>query len=179
MAVALRPATQGDADAIAALWNPVIRDTLFTFNAVEKSAADIAELIAAKTASGHPFLLGELDGALAGFVTYSQFRGGVGYARTMEHTIILAESARGHGLGRALMRAVEDQARQAGIGSLIAGVSAANPQGRAFHAALGYREIAVLPAVGFKWGRWIDLVLMQKLFVNSAPPGPDRPDRAV
>jgi phosphinothricin acetyltransferase len=80
----------------------------------------------------------------------------------MEHTVMLAPSARGRGIGRALMAALEDHARAGGAKSMFAGVSAANPEGRAFHARLGYGEVAVLPAVGFKAGHWLDLVLMQK-----------------
>jgi L-amino acid N-acyltransferase len=81
----------------------------------------------------------------------------------MEHTVLLAPDARGRGLGRALMRAVEDHARGAGVHSLFGGVSGANPEGRAFHLALGFAEVAVLREVGWKWGRWLDLHLMQKI----------------
>ena len=86
-----------------------------------------------------------------------------GYRRTLEHTIILGPGARGRGLGRGLMAAIEEQARAGGGHTIYAGVSAANPGGRAFHAAIGYVELAVLPEAGFKFGRWIDLVLMRKI----------------
>jgi len=158
----IRPAAEGDVAGILAIWNPVIRDTLATFNPVEKTAGDIARMIAERAAAGHGFLVAEGAGGIAGFATYGQFRGGAGYARTMEHTVMLAPSARGRGIGRALMGALEDHARAGGAKSMFAGVSAANPEGRAFHARLGYGEVAVLPAVGFKAGRWLDLVLMQK-----------------
>jgi phosphinothricin acetyltransferase len=61
------------------------------------------------------------------------------------------------------MAAIEDHARAGGAHSMFAGVSSGNPSGVAFHAALGYREIAMLPEVGFKFGRWFDLHLMQKM----------------
>ena len=99
---------------------------------------------------------------ILGFATFSQFRGGIGYARTMEHTIILAPTASGQGTGRALMDRIEDHARSAGAHSLFAGVSAENPAGRRFHSRMGYAEVAVLQRVGFKFGRTMDLVLMQK-----------------
>jgi L-amino acid N-acyltransferase YncA len=70
--------------------------------------------------------------------------------------------ARGRGTGRALLQAVEDHARQGGAHQMIAGVSGENPEGRAFHDRMGYREIATVPEAGFKFGRFMDLVLMQK-----------------
>ena len=158
----IRPATTSDLAALLAIWNPLIRDTLITFNSTQKTLADMEKMLAEKAAAGQAFLVAEADGRVAGFATYGQFRGGVGYAHTMEHTIILGEATRGKGLGRALMRAVEDHARASGAHSIFAGVSGGNPEGRAFHAAMGYREAAVLPEVGYKFGRWWDLVLMQK-----------------
>lgn len=159
----IRPATPTDCPAIAAIWNPVIRHTLITFTTAERSAEGLEATLVEKAAAGHPFLVAEEAGTVLGFATYGQFRGGPGYARTMEHTIILGPGARGRGLGRALMDAIEEHARDATVHSLFAGVSAANEGGRAFHAAIGYREVAVLHQVGHKFGRWLDLVLMQKI----------------
>lgn len=158
----IRDATPADAVALAALWNPVIRDTAATFNSAEKTPADIAAMIATRQAEGHAFLVATAGETLLGFASYAQFRGGVGYARSMEHTIILAPAAQGQGTGRALLSALESRARAAGAHCLFAGVSAENPAGRAFHARMGYAETAILPQVGYKFGRYIDLVLMQK-----------------
>jgi phosphinothricin acetyltransferase len=158
----IRAGTAADAGAVAALWNHYIRDTLVTFNFAEKSEEEVAELIAARQAAGHGFFVAEEVGHL-GFASYAQFRGGVGYARTMEHTVLLAPAAKGRGVGRALMAAVEDHARGAGVHSLFGGVSGANREGRAFHLALGFAEVAVLREVGWKWGRFLDLHLMQKI----------------
>lgn len=158
----VRSATAGDAAAIAAIWNAVIRDTLITFNPVEKSEDEVGGLIAARTGAAGGTFVAEEAGVVLGFATYAQFRAGAGYARTMEHTILLSPTARGRGLGRALMAALEADARAKGVHSLFAGVSSANTEGRAFHAALGFREVAVLPEVGWKWDRWLDLHLMQK-----------------
>lgn len=154
----VRPATAEDAEAVAAIWNHYIRHTTVTFNAVEKDAAEVAATVLARPA----FFVAILDGRIAGFATYAVFRSGVGYARTMEHTILLAPGADGRGFGRALMAAVEDHARAGGAHSIFAVVSGENPEGRAFHARLGYAEAAVLPEVGWKFGRWLDAVLMQK-----------------
>jgi L-amino acid N-acyltransferase len=158
----IRAATAVDAAAVAALWNHYIRDTLVTFNWAEKTDAEVAGLIESRQAAGHGFIVASEGAGLAGFATYAQFRSGVGYAHTMEHTILLDVSARGRGVGRALMAATEDHARCGGARSIFAGVSGANPEGRAFHLAMGYAEVAVLREIGRKWDRWLDLHLMQK-----------------
>jgi len=158
----IRPARATDAPAIAAIWNPVIRDTEITFNSAEKPPEEIAGMVAAKAAAGHGFFVADQGDALLGFALYGQFRGGVGYARTMEHTIILTPDARGRGLGARLLGVLEDHARARGAHSIFAGVSSGNPPGRAFHARMGYVEVATLHGVGWKFGRLFDLHLMQK-----------------
>lgn len=157
-----RFAVAADIPALLAIWNPVIRDTAVTFNSVEKTPADLAQMIADKSAAGHAFLVAEDNGVIHGFASYGPFRAGVGYARTMEHTIVLGPDARGRGIGRALLHAIEDHARAGGAHSIFAGVSADNPQGRAFHAAMGYTHVVTLREVGYKFGRTLDLHLMQK-----------------
>jgi phosphinothricin acetyltransferase len=154
----IRPARRDDAGGIAAIWNHVIRDTTQTFTTAEKDPEALAVQII-----DQPCFVAEAAGVVVGFVIYGQFRSGPGYAHTVEHSIHVAQGARGAGLGRALMAAAENHARAAAIHSIIAGVAGENAGGAAFHAALGYREIARLPEVGWKFGRWHDLVLMQKM----------------
>jgi L-amino acid N-acyltransferase YncA len=151
----IRPATPADAPALAALWNPWITDTAFTFASLPKSAQDVAQMIATRPA----FFTTD---TVQGFATYSQFRSGNGYATCMEHTVILSPQAHGNGLGRALMQAVESHARQNGAHQMIAGISAENPTAITFHSKLGYHHTATIPQAGYKFGRFIDLVLMQK-----------------
>ena len=158
----IRPATNDDAQAIADIWNPVIRDTLVTFNAVEKTPAMICDMLKEKAVAGHGMFVAVGPNGVAGFALYGQFRGGVGYAHTAEHTIVLDAAARGMGFGAALMRTLEDHARAAGIHTLWAGVSSGNLDGVGFHARMGFTEIATLPEVGRKFDQWLDLVLMQK-----------------
>ena len=155
----IRTAAARDAAPIAALWNPWIETTAITFSTALKTSEGLAADIAAR---GDAFLVAEADGALLGFATFFPFRGGPGYARTKEHTVILAPEARGRGVGRAPMTALEEVARRQRVHSLFAGVSAENPAGVAFHAAIGFTEAARLPQVGHKFGRWMGLVLMQK-----------------
>jgi len=162
-ATTIRDAGDQDAAAIAAIARPVIRDSAITFTSAEKTPRSVCAEIAARRAAGQAFLVAEAGGALLGYASYFQFRGGSGYARTMEHTIVLAPEARGRGVGRALMTELEARARAAGVHSLWAGVSAENPAGVAFHRAIGFAEVARLPQVGHKFGRFMDLILLRKL----------------
>lgn len=164
----VRPAELRDAQGIAGALNPIIRDTTISFKPNELSLDEIGDLI--RKAPG--IFVAEENGKVTGYASYDQFRRGTGYARSMEHSIILTPEARGKGVGRALMEAVEDHARAAGVGSLWAGVSGENPDGVTFHKRLGFETIAVLPKVGFKFGRWLDLTLMRKWL---HPMGDDAP----
>lgn len=155
----LRPAQAGDIPAILDIWNPLIRDTSVTFTTVEKTAAGLADDMAAR---GDAFLVAEAEDTVLGFATYGPFRAGPGYAHTAEHSVILTADARGRGVGRALMARLEAQARAQGIHVLIAGVSSENEGAIAFHRAIGFTEAARLPEVGRKFGRWMDLVLLHK-----------------
>lgn len=171
----IRQARRADLAQVAALWNAIIRDTVITFNPQQKSESEVAATIRGRARDGHPFLVA-LDGAqVLGFATYAQFRAGLGYARSMEHSIQLAPEARGQGLGRRLMAAIEDHAAARGMRAMVGAVTASNAASIRFHAALGYREVGRMPQVGWKFGRFHDLVLMQKLLGtdmgDSAPMG--------
>ena len=152
----IRPATSHDAPQIAAIWNDAIRNTTITFNPQEKSPEEVAALT--QTAA---FVWGDQERVL-GFARYFQFRGGLGYRHTAEHTIMLHPDAQGRGVGRVLMDTLCADAKTAGFHTMFAGCSGENPDAVRFHATLGFQEVATLKEVGFKFGRWIDLVLMQK-----------------
>ncbi|MEL6839542.1 MAG: N-acetyltransferase family protein [Pseudomonadota bacterium] len=152
----IRPATSEDAPAIATIWNTIIRDTTITFTPTEKRISDVAGLITRDA------LVWDEAGMVLGFARFFPFRAGEGYKFTVEHTIMLAPQARGRGVGCALLTALCDLARAQGMRNVIAGCSAESPEAIAFHKACGFQTVATLPEVGFKFGRWIDLVLMQK-----------------
>ena len=158
----IRPARPADAGAIIALWNPVIRDTVITFNPVEKTEKDVEALIAEATARDWGFLVAEEGGHVQGFARYFQFRGGQGYARSMEHTIYLNPACHGRGLGHALMEALESHARARGMRMLIGGITGSNASSLRFHTARGYAEVGRIPDAGFKFGTYHPLVLVQK-----------------
>ncbi|WP_420003305.1 N-acetyltransferase family protein [Arenibacterium sp. LLYu02] len=166
MTCVIRPAREGDTEAIAALHRLVVDTTLMTFTTQHRALSDWQNDIHADP----PLLLAETEtGAFLGFAYLSAFRKGPGYAHSAEHSIYLIEASRGRGVGRKLLTAVENQARQQGIHVLVAGISGANPAAQAFHAACGYAEVGRMPEVGHKWGQWLDLVLMQKILREGPP----------
>ncbi len=152
----IRLATADDASQIADIWNFAIRETTITFNPDEKSVAEAASLTA------NACYVWEQGDRVLGFARYFQFRGGAGYRFTCEHTIMLHPDGQGQGGGRNLMDALCTHAKGAGMHTMFAGCSAENPGAVPFHAALGFEKVATLAQVGFKFDRWIDLVLMQK-----------------
>jgi len=168
----IRPATPADAKAVCAIANWVIRDTLATFNTVEKTPEQVRQQIAVSQGA---YLVAEQDGDILGHAHFFPFRSGPGYRFTAEHTVHLLPAAQGQGAGRKLLQMLEAKARQAGIHVLIASVSSANPAAIAFHAALGYAETARMPELGCKQGRWLDTVFMQKILT----PGIPAPDSAA
>lgn len=157
----IRAATHGDARAIAEIWNHYIRDTTVTFTTDEKTPGHIAAYMDARQAGGMSVWVAEEDD-IAGFAAASSFRSGPGYARTLETSVMLRDGASGAGLGRALMQAVERVARESQASALVAGISGENEGAIAFHARLGFDHVGRMPGVGQKFGRRLDLVLMQK-----------------
>ncbi len=158
----IRPATPKDAQAIANIWNPVIRDSVATFTNIEKPVPALQDMIMERAQKNFGFYVAEAPDRIAGFATYGPFRNGPGYAKTMEHSIFLNPDERGKGTGKALLKTLEDHGRAAGVHCFIAGLSAENMDGILFHAALGYSKVADIKQAGFKFGRWHDLILMQR-----------------
>ena len=155
----LRDADIADAAAIADVWNAEIRDGVSTFNSVEKTLADVEAMIAERPGA----VIVAYDGAeFLGFVTFAQFRGGIGYRFAAEHTVYLTPAARGKGAGRALMDVAEKAAKSLGFQVFVAGISGENTAGQAFHTALGFTEVGRMPDIAMKFERWMSLVLMQK-----------------
>lgn len=155
----IRPATTDDAPWITDIWNGIIADTLVTFTSVPKTVDKVAEMIGTSTVL--------VADDRAGFATYGPFRSGPGYAATVEHTVLLSGSARGQGTGTTLMTALMDAALADGHHVMVAAISGENAPAVAFHAALGFEMVAHMPQVGRKSGRWLDLILMQKVLAAT------------
>jgi L-amino acid N-acyltransferase len=163
MMATIRSAHFRDAGAIAGIWNPQIRETPFTLYHREYPVDTIAAMITQRQSAGHAWLVAEEDGRVAGFATFAPFREGDGYAHTMEHTIFLAPDTTGEGVGEQLMEALVHEGRAGGVHSLIACITGENSVGQKFHRDLGFETVGVIPQAGWKFARWIDLVIMQKM----------------
>jgi len=160
----LRTATPADAQAIKAIMKPVVEGSTATFSSVERSVEDWATLIEARLKDGRAFYVAEVDGQVAGYATYEQFRSSNnGYRHTMEHSVYLSDAAQGRGYGRILLITIEEHAREAGHKSMIGVIDADNTASIAFHEALGYKEVGRIPQSGFKFDRWLDALFMQKM----------------
>lgn len=161
----IRPATPADIPAIRAIINRVIRDTTITFTTTQKTPSDIAKMLDGPT----PVLVATHENTVTGYATFGPFRSGPGYTRAAEHSIALDPAAQGQGQGRTLLTATEQAAAQHGITQLIAGISAENATALAFHTACNYVQVGHLPKVGHKFGRDLDLILMQKPLAPGRP----------
>lgn len=139
-------------------------DPVVTFTTDKRQGRDVAARIAQT-----PHWVAVEEGAILGFATYGPFRSGPGYARTFEHSVLLSPAARRRGLGRALMSQLETHLKAKGAHILVAGIGGENQAALAFHARLGFAEVARMPQVGRKAGRWQTLVLMQKALSEPDP----------
>ncbi|MEM6594827.1 MAG: N-acetyltransferase family protein [Pseudomonadota bacterium] len=154
----IRAATVADAAGILPIYNRLIRDTTVTFLPHEKTEDEIAEAIS----KADTYLVAIRAGVVTGFASFGPFRAGAGYASVKEHSICLDEKVRGSGLGARLLDALESEARAQGVRVMVAGISGENGPGQRFHARQGYQQVGLMPAIGEKFGRRLDLVLMQK-----------------
>lgn len=162
----IRPATEADLPAITAIFNDVIATSTAIYADDPLTLEDRAAWFAQRRAAGYPVLVAD-DGAVAGVASFGDFRAWPGFRHTVEHSVHTRADARGRGLGSALMGALFEPARALGKHVMIAGIDAANEGSIRMHERLGFQRGAVLREVGRKFGRWLDLELMQK-FLDEA-----------
>ena len=150
----IRSAVIADAHSITALWNDLIRATAVTFTTELKVCSDVEAMI---MDPGRSVFIWEQEGVFEGFALFGAFRGGQGYAHTVEHSIYLVQ---GKGLGRALMDALVSAAMTLGHHVMIGAISGGNANAVAFHEKCGFTQAGHLPEVGRKNAVWHDLILM-------------------
>lgn len=166
----IRPATEADIPAITAIFNEVIATSTAIYADDPFTEEDRRAWFAQRRAAGYPVLVAEEDGEVLGLASFGEFRAWPGFRHTVEHSVHVRAGARGRGIGTALVAALFEPARALGKHVMIAGVDAANAGSIRMHERLGFARGAVLREVGRKFGRWLDLELMQKFL--DAPGAP-------
>lgn len=161
--LSLRPATPADIPAITAIYGPNVRDGIASFEYDPPDAAEMAKRQAAILDAGYPYLVAEIDGAVAGYAYASAYRSRPGYRFACENSVYVAPSAQGKGVGRALLARLVDDCTALGYRQMIAVIGNLGNHGSiALHRAAGFTVVGVLPSIGWKLGRWVDCVLMQR-----------------
>jgi len=119
--------------------------------------------------AGYPVLVAEDASGVTGFASFGDFRPRPGYRFSVEHSVYVRDDRRGHGVGGALMAALLARATAMGKHVMIAGVDAENTASLRFHERLGFERVAHFREVGFKFGRWLDLVFLQRRLDRDRP----------
>lgn len=158
----IRAAHPGDAPAIAAIFEHYVVTTEITFELTAPTASEWADRIVGSAESGHPFLVAEIGGSVAGYAYAGRWRPKPAYDRTVEDTVYLDPRATGRGLGRALLVELIDRSVRAGFETMLAVIAdVGSPASIRLHEAAGFEHRGRLQRVGFKHGKWIDTVLLQ------------------
>ncbi|WP_114856379.1 GNAT family N-acetyltransferase [Brachybacterium sp. YJGR34] len=159
--------------AITEIHNHAVEHTTAIWNDTRVDLADRARWREERRRAGFPVLVALADGEVLGFASYGPFRPHDGFRRTVEHSVYVRPASTGQGVGRRLMEALLDRARAHGVHVMVAGIDASNTASIRLHEALGFRSVGMLPQVGFKFGRWLDLVfLLRQLDDGPAPAVP-------
>lgn len=168
----IRAVTESDAPAIAAIYAHHVLHGTASYEYDPPSIKETLAKIRRIAGAGWPFLVGELDGAVAGYAYVTQFRDRPGYAYTCETSIYVDAGCAGRGVGKALLTALVDAARAFGFRQIVGVVGGAAEASIGLHAACGFVEAGRLTGVGWKHGRWLDNVYMQRALGagSDAPP---------
>lgn len=159
----IRDARESDAGEIAAIYGHHVATGLASFEEAAPPEAEMLERMRAVRALGTPYLVAEEGGRILGYSYATLYRGRSAYRFTLEDSVYVREGCGGRGVGRALLQALVDGCRQGPWRQMIAVIGdSANASSIGLHRALGFREVGTLEAVGFKFGRWVDSVLMQR-----------------
>jgi len=158
----IRQATIEDMPGLLAIYNEVIQNsTAIYFD----EALPLENRIAwyhQRQKEGYPIFIAADESGVVGFSSFGDFRPFPGYRFTVEHSIHVRADARGRGLGPKLMAPLLDRAKTLGKHMMLGVIDADNSKSISFHERLGFEQCAMIRQVGFKFGRWLDLVIMQK-----------------
>jgi L-amino acid N-acyltransferase len=161
MPLILRDATQADLPAILAIYNHAVAETTAIWNEVLVDLDNRKAWFEARHARGFPILVAEVDGVIAGYASYGDWRPFDGFRHSVEHSVYVEKEHYGRGIGKALMTALIERARAGTIHVMVAAIEAGNLGSIALHTSLGFRLVGTHHEVGRKFGRWLDLTMME------------------
>jgi phosphinothricin acetyltransferase len=165
MAIHIRDAVPGDAEHVAAIYNQGIDDRIATFETQPRTASDILGRLG--EAERYPLLVVVDGDRVVGWAGLSSYRPRACYAGIAEFSIYLDREARGRGLGRQLLAALIDAARTRGYWKLVSRVFTFNAASRALCCSCGFREVGIYEKHGRLDGRWLDVVVVERLIVEN------------
>jgi L-amino acid N-acyltransferase YncA len=169
----LRPSTPDDLNAITAIYGHAVQYGTGTFELDVPTQEDMAQRRAAVLAAGCPWLVAERAGQVLGYAYAQPFRPRRAYRFCLEDSIYLAESARGQGIGTLLLAELVSRCEAQGARQMLAVIGDSANQGSiGVHRALGFEPTGVLRQAGWKFDRWLDVVLMQKALGQGATTPP-------
>jgi L-amino acid N-acyltransferase YncA len=160
--VLLRPATPADAAATAAIYNAEVIGSRVTFDLVTRSVEEQAAWLGERSGALE-VVVAEIAGEIAGYASLSPYRQRPAYRTTVEDSIYVHADHRGAGVGRALLEEIVSVARERGFHSVIARIVADHTASVRLHGAVGFEHVGVEREVGRKFGRWLDVTVMQLL----------------
>jgi phosphinothricin acetyltransferase len=160
--VAIRLAERHDAAGIRAIYNHYVTQTTTLFDLVPRTLDEQVQWID-EHSGGHPALVAEVGTEIVGFGSLSRFRDRPAYATTVEDSVYLLDGYQGRGLGRLLLTELVRRAAAHGFHSVIARITGNNEASIRLHAACGFEIVGTEHEVGRKFGRWLDVVEMQRM----------------
>ena len=159
--VLIRDAAEADLPAVRDIYNHAVEHTTAIWNETLVDLDNRLEWFKARKGRGFPVIVAEMDGKVAGYASYGDWRAFDGYRHTVEHSVYVEKDHQGAGIGRELMTALIKRAGENGIHVMIAGIEAGNKASIALHEKLGFRNGGTFHEVGIKFGRWLDLTFME------------------
>ena len=158
-----RLAERRDAEALRRIYNVEVQESTVTFDLVPRSLSEQVAWID-EHSGGHPAIVavGDED-EVVGFASLTPYRPRPAYAPTVEDSVYVDRDSRGQGLGRLLLADLVELARDHGFHSVIARIVGGHEASIALHEACGFQQVGIEREVGRKFGRWLDVVLMQRM----------------
>jgi phosphinothricin acetyltransferase len=174
MTIAIRPAVPADIPAITRIYAHAVEHGTASFELTPPDQTEIARRMSDLMDKGYPYLAAEIDGAFAGYAYAGPYRARPAYRLTIEDSVYIAPDQHRRGVGRALLAALIEAAERCGFRQMIAVIGDSGNQAGSIglHEAAGFRHVGILQDVGFKHGRWLDSVLMQRALGTGAKTAP-------